>query len=83
MCITGLFNKGTTMKSAIIIFSLLFLAGCDEEESNCTSTVECDEDREMSCNLPKSTTFEDGATLEVRACTYVTYEHCFESIRCK
>jgi hypothetical protein len=71
------------MKSAIIIFSLLFFIGCDEEERSCTSTVECEDDREMFCDLPKSTTFDDGATLEVRACTYVTYEHCFESIRCK
>ena len=71
------------MRTAIIIFSLLFLAGCDEEERTCTSTVECSDDKEMVCDEPVSTTFEDGSSLEVRACTYVTYEHCFEQISCK
>lgn len=71
------------MRTAIIIFSLLLLAGCDEEERTCTSTVECSDDKEMVCDEPVSTTFEDGSSLEVRACTYVTYEHCFEQISCK
>lgn len=72
------------MKLIIAMTALLFAFGCGEDENvECTSTVTCNDDKEMLCDEPTSTVLEDGTTLEVRACTYVTYEHCFEKVECK
>jgi len=70
------------MKTLTLLAGLLLLTGCDEEDRECTSTVECSDDKEMVCDLPVSTELEDGTTIELRACTYITYEHCFEKTEC-
>ena len=72
------------MKLIIVIAALLF-AGCygENDDMVCTSDVVCNDDKEMLCEEPTSTEFEDGTVLEVRACTYITYEHCFEKTECK
>ena len=56
--------------------------GCGEEERDCTTTVECGDEKEMYCDEPVSTEFEDGTVVTLRACTYATYEHCFEKTEC-
>ena len=71
------------MKLLLIFTSLLFFFACGEEEKNCTTTVECGDEKEMFCDDPVSTEFEDGTVLTVRACTYATYEHCFEKTECR
>ena len=67
------------MKIIIVIAAMLFF-GCGEEDENrvCETTVTCEDDKEMFCDDPVTVEFEDGTSLEVRACTYATYEHCFE-----
>lgn len=37
----------------------------------------------MVCDQPTEEKFENGDTVTVTACTYVTYEHCFERTVCK
>ena len=71
------------MKAIVIVMTLLFIGCGDEnEDMRCTSTVDCSDEKEMVCEEPSSTVLEDGTTLEVRACTYITYEHCFEKTEC-
>ena len=72
------------MKSLILILALGFSFGCGEEDVDmeCETTVDCNDDKEMVCDHPVSTVLEDGTTLEVRACTYITYEQCFEKTEC-
>ena len=71
------------MKAVIVILALFFF-GCGEEdqEMNCETNVQCSDEKEMYCDEPVTTEFEDGTTLQLRACTYVTYEHCFEKTEC-
>ena len=72
------------MKFLIAIFSLIIFCGCEENDViSCVSNVECSDDKEMLCDEPATTTFEDGTILEVRSCTYVTYEYCFEKTECR
>lgn len=72
------------MKIIIVIAAMLFF-GCDEEAESkvCETTVTCEDDKEMFCDDPVTVEFEDGTSLEVRSCTYATYEHCFEKTECK
>ena len=72
------------MKAIVIVMALLFI-GCGDEDENmvCETTVECTDDKELTCDEPVTTVFEDGTTLELRSCTYATYENCFERTECK
>jgi hypothetical protein len=72
------------MKAIVIVMALLFI-GCGDEGENmvCETTVECTDDKELTCDEPVTTVFEDGTTLELRSCTYATYENCFERTECK
>ena len=70
------------MKRAFFVLAFLFF-GCGEEERSCITTVECGDDKEMYCDEPVSSELEDGTILTVRACTYATYEHCFEKTVCE
>ena len=69
----------------ILMLATALIFGCGDEDINmeCETTVACEEDKEMFCEEPVSTEFTDGTTLELRACTYATYEHCFERTECK
>lgn len=69
------------MRAIALILILLFF-GCDEGE-NCDTTITCEDDVEMVCDQPTEEKFENGDTVTVTACTYVTYEHCFERTVCK
>jgi len=72
------------MKNMPIILLLALVIGCgDDENVNCTMDVECSDEKEMLCDQPVMTRFEDGTMLEVRACTYITYEYCFEKTECR
>lgn len=73
------------MRMIALMSALFFTAACGEEdvEMVCETTVTCEDDKEMFCDEPVSTEFNDGTTLELRACTYATYEHCFERTQCK
>lgn len=73
------------MRTLMLATALIFAFGCGEEdiEMECETTVSCEDDKEMFCEDPVTTEFEDGTTLELRACTYATYEHCFEKTECK
>ena len=72
------------MKTIFTVLLVLAL-GCGDETADrvCETTISCEDDKEMFCDEPVSTEFSDGTTLEVRACTYATYEHCFEKTVCK
>lgn len=73
------------MKFVTLALIILLTAGCEEEdmEKNCTSTVDCSDDREMICDEPVRHVYENGDSVEIKACSYITYENCFESIVCK
>ena len=64
---------------------IMTMAACgdDDEGKDCTTTVECSDDKEMVCDEPVTAEFNNGEVLTVRTCTYITYEHCFESMVCK
>ena len=68
------------MKKLILILTLVF-SGCEEGE-NCKTTITCEDDLEMVCEQPTTRTHENGDTVKVTACTYITYEHCFEKTVC-
>lgn len=71
------------MLKMVLIVALLASIGCDEEKMSCTSTVDCTDDKEMVCDLPVTHEYPNGEVIEVRACTYVTYENCLEQTICK
>ena len=81
----GFIHQGVDMRMIALMAALLFTTACGEEdvETVCETTVTCEDDKEMYCDEPVSTEFNDGTTLELRACTYATYEHCFERTQCK
>ena len=68
------------MKRLILILAILF-SGCDGGE-NCKTTITCEDDVEMVCEQPTVTEHKNGDTTTVTACTYITYEHCFEKTVC-
>ena len=72
------------MRTLVLSAALIFAFGCGEEDIDMEgeTTLDCNDDKEMVCDLPVSTVLEDGTTLEVRACTYITYEQCFEKTEC-
>ena len=51
-----------SIKNFLIVLCISAIClGCgEEEERNCTTTVECGDDKEMYCEDPVSTEFEDG-----------------------
>ena len=65
------------MKVIYIFLMIVALMGCNDEMV-CDTTVECRDERESFCDPPSVQVFRDGETVELRACTYITYEHCFE-----
>jgi len=68
----------------VIALTLSFmLFGCEDEETVCTSSIDCTDDKEMVCDLPVTHEYADGEVVELRACTYITYENCFERTTCK
>lgn len=69
------------MKRLILILSILF-SGCGEVGENCKTTITCEDDVEMVCDQPTITEHKNGNTTTVTACTYITYEHCFEKTVC-
>ena len=68
------------MRVVILILTLLF-SGCEEGE-NCKTTITCEDDLEMVCDQPTTSEHESGDTITITACTYITYEHCFEKTVC-
>ena len=66
----------------VLCMSAIYVGCGEEEERNCITTVECGDEKEMYCDEPVSTEFEDGTVVTLRACTYATYEHCFEKTEC-
>ena len=70
------------IKVVVLVFALATF-GCEDEEMVCTSSVDCTDDKEMVCDLPVTHEYSDGEVVEVRACTYITYENCFERTVCK
>ena len=73
------------MKNVVFVAALVIL-GCGEEDTagmECETTVECSDEKEMFCDEPVSTEFEDGTVVQLRACTYATYENCFEKTVCR
>lgn len=73
--------KKKTMMMVIAICSLLVACG-DLEEMECSTEIECSEDKESFCD-PATIVELDGESVEVKACTYITYEHCFEKTVCR
>jgi len=72
------------MKKVLTIMALMLLLGCGDESSReeCHTTVTCEDDLELLCDAPTRDEDEAGNSVEVRACTYITYEHCFEKTVC-
>ena len=78
-------DKEWKMKNVVFVAALVIL-GCGEEDTagmECETTVECSDEKEMFCDEPVSTEFEDGTVVQLRACTYATYENCFEKTVCR
>lgn len=71
------------MIKVVVLVLALATFGCEDEEMVCTSSVDCTDDKEMVCDLPVTHEYADGEVVEVRACTYITYENCFERTACK
>jgi hypothetical protein len=72
------------MFKVVTLALIMAMTACgDDEGKDCNTTVECSDEKEMVCDEPVTTEFNDGEVLTVRACTYITYEHCFESMICK
>jgi len=68
------------VRVVILILTLLF-SGCEEGE-NCKTTITCEDDLEMVCDQPTTSEQENGDSITITACTYITYEHCFEKTVC-
>ena len=69
-----------------VIFMMLLaatLVACGDENIECKTSIDCREDKESLCEPPTTREFPDGEIVEVRSCTYITYEHCFEKTVCK
>jgi hypothetical protein len=71
------------MLKMVLIVALLGCIGCEDEEVLCTSSIDCTDDKEMVCDLPVTHEYANGEVVEIRACTYITYENCFERTVCK
>jgi hypothetical protein len=72
------------MFKVVTLALIMAMTACgDDEGKDCTTTVECSDDKEMVCDEPVTAEFDNGEVLTVRTCTYITYEHCFESMICK
>ena len=69
------------MKYVTIALALM-LSACDEEELQCHTTIDCSDDKESLCEAPVIHQYDDGEIIEIRACTYITYESCFEKTVC-
>ena len=69
------------VKWALIVLALSFLA-CEEDDMVCNTTIDCSDDKESLCDAPVVHKYENGDVIEIRACTYITYENCFEKTVC-
>ena len=67
----------------VVLVLCLFLFACEEEEMKCKSELNCEDDLEMLCDPPTVSEDNEGNTVSVTACTYITYEHCFEKTICE
>lgn len=70
------------IKIIMLVFALANF-GCDEEEMYCHTTIDCSDDKESLCDEPSVYEYDDGERVEIRSCTYITYESCFEKTVCK
>lgn len=70
------------MKTLLTSLIIVLLLGCGDEGENCNTTINCEDDIEMLCNEPNIKEHENGDTVTVVACTYITHEHCFEKTVC-
>ncbi len=71
------------MKKALTLLMIVLFLGCgDGTEKECNTTITCEDDKELLCEQPTFHENKNGDTVEVRACTYITYEHCFEETVC-
>ena len=67
----------------VVVCLIMFLAACGDEFEECTTSLDCREEKESLCDPPTMKEFPNGEVVEVRSCTYITYEHCFEKTVCK
>lgn len=67
----------------IVICLALLLCACGDEFEECNTEIDCREDKESLCEPPMMREAAGGEFIEVRSCTYITYEHCFEKTVCK
>ncbi len=70
------------LRFALLTIALLAL-GCGDENMECNTTIDCTDDKESICDAPTVHEYENGELVEIRACTYITYENCFEKTVCK
>jgi len=70
------------MRTLLTSLAVMLLLGCGDSGENCNTTLNCEDDIEMVCDPPTTSEDEDGNTVTIVACTYVTYEHCFEKTVC-
>lgn len=71
------------MRAVFMIIVATMLVACGDENLECKTEIECTEDKESICEPPSVREFPNGEFVEVRACVYATYEHCFEKTVCK
>ena len=67
----------------VVVCLILLLVACGDEFEECNTELDCREDKESLCEPPMMREFPNGEIVEVRSCTYITYEHCFEKTVCK
>ena len=75
-------NGGEITLKTLLVLMMVAALGCDDE-LECSTTVECSDERESFCDPPSVEELKGGETVELRSCTYITYEHCFEKTVCK
>ena len=68
----------------VAMAAFIATTGCkhEEEELVCETVVECTDERESLCDPATVYEYPDGEIVEIRACTYITYESCFEKLVC-
>lgn len=76
-------KKDEIVKAIFMMLAVTALAACGDEKIDCKTNIECTEEKESLCEPPAVREYPSGEVIEVRACTYITYEHCFEKTVCK
>ena len=71
------------MRAVFIMIVAATFVACGDENLDCKTEIKCTEDKESICEPPSVREFPNGEFVEVRACVYATYEHCFEKTVCK